>query len=442
VRVIFRREWLFGQLDITKNIIFFLSFLYFFTTSADLLSIKVSIFRCKLNHALAFAIFAMLFISKKPWKLDKKIFFSFLITTGLMAISAVYSPMLKRAIGYVLLYLFTFCIYFILPYNLVLAYGREQVFKIYKASFIATGVFGALQFFASFGGILLPFVGQTIGGTIARGQAMTYEPSYFALYMIAYVMYYNACYLFFFETVMEKKKIMHLFLVNIMLIVSTSTGAFFAYFVMVGVFFLLQSSRWVRSCKRKMVKKLALFSLSFAALFAVIAVVAKDIFLNTFWKFFRQGFMAHGSFVERWQGIVNAWNVFIEHPWFGVGVGGVGPFLFQKENSTNVSEVTKEMLIPYDPTNVLTELLASMGVVGTLAFAVFFFLYFKRFYSVTRIKELTMEEKGTIYALLVSLLVMLIVLQFNQNLFRSYVWVHMAFCLGYSVSLREEYDRS
>jgi hypothetical protein len=428
------------------NVILVLAFLYFFTSSADQLFVEISLFRIKVNHILALGLFGLLILGRTRWVFNRALFFTFAATVVSMAISCYFSPYILRSLGYLFVYLFTFLVYFILPYNLVLIYGREKIFSIYKTAFIVTGIIAFIQVALSLFGIVAPFVGQLIGNRIARGQAMTYEPSYFALYMIAFVVYANALYLFAAKSLFSLKQLMKLFAINFMLLLSTSTGAFFSYFIFLGACIGMQSYSWVRECDRNMMKKLVGLATFFCLIFLGIAFTAKDLFLETFWKLCKVGFMAHHSFAERWQGIENAWRIFLENPWFGVGVGGPGPLLYlqrySKGDSTEFHYPSIETFKLYDPTNVGTELLASLGITGLLTFGLFFLLYFKKFHRLAKQTTLPIKEKGIIYALLVSLIVVLIALQFNQNLFRSYVWIHLAFCLGYIDSLKKVYDEA
>jgi len=327
-----------------------------------------------------------------------------------------------------MLFVFTVVMYFILPLNLVAIYGRKTIFKLYTYSFIATGIFAALQFFSSLFGIAFPFVSQYLLGSIARGQAMAFEPSYFALYMTPFVMYWNAK-----QLTSKERRWGKMVAVNLLLLVSTSTGAFFAYFFFFLVVLVFQRISWVKEFKKIIVRKLLFLSAGLLLVFISFFLIAPDLFHVSFWKFFAKGFMAHHSFAERWQGIVNAWEVFLEHPWCGVGIGGIGPHIYKEIFAQNfLMAPTVEIMELYDPTNVMTEVFAALGICGAAAFLVFFYQYSKQYCGIA--KTVTLEEKKELYALLVSLCTMLLVWQFNQNLFRSYIWVHAALCLGYATS--------
>ncbi len=428
---------------IQKNWIIPLIFLYFFTTSADLLHIEVSLFHFKVNHALSLVLFILCAIQKKRWVLpDKKLFLAFLATIVAMGLSAIGGIYPYRSLIYLLVYIFTFLAYFLLPFNLFLLYGKERIFKLYFLAFVVTGIIGTLQFFLSLIDISTPFVTQYMLDTIARGQALAYEPSYYALFLVPYVMYLNARFLFDCEKVIDFSRLKGLFVKNLFLLVSTSTGAFFAYFVFFLVTLFVGCFRWVRESRRKIVGKLFKMMSLFSLLFVSIALAMPELFLRSFWKFFHTGFMQHGSFVDRLYGIISSHEAFLQHPLLGVGIGGVGPFVYQQclsqGRAVSFHEPYSCMFDMFDPTNVFWELLASLGVVGFFVFGYFFFLYLRILHQTAKLPHLSREEKSTIYSLIISVGVMLIVLQFNQNLFRSYVWVHLAICLGYCFTLKNE----
>ena len=164
------------------------------------------------------------------------------------------------------------------------------------------------------------------------------------------------------------------------------------------------------------------------------------LFIVSFWKFFATGF-AHWSFHDRYEGIITAWNMFCDHPFFGVGIGGYGPWLYQHSHGFKVVFHEPNAQMFEEPMNTITELLASLGSVGLIAFMWMFFIYFRYLNNVIKNLKSSLEETGKIYGLIISTAVMIVVLQFNQNLFRSYVWIHLAICLGYVFAVRLNHEK-
>lgn len=414
------------------NVFLLLVFLFFFTSAADLLHVEIIFLRAKLGHLIALCLGMFLFLQKKAIEIDKTLLLSFLFVLLSMGISAFYSPWETRSFTYVLVAILTFVLYFLIPYNLVELLGKDLVWKLYKTAFIVTASLSCVQVASSIVGWKSLFSSQILESSLSRGQALAYEPSYFALYMIPYVFYTNAKALF------EGKAFLRLIIINGLLLVSTSTSAFFAYFIFGAVVLFIEPF-----FREKLMGRLLKISCLFSGMFFLLFFFFQDFFLETFWKFFRKGFMGHHSFVERLEGIQRGWRVFCEHPWFGVGVGGMDPTayldVYGGKEPFFLNNPTVEQFKEFEPTNVGTEILSSLGIVGTCFLLGFFLIYFRRILSPFALKNLPQEERGELYALFVSILVMLIVLQFNQNLFRSYVWIHLGFSLGVASEIQKKY---
>ncbi|MEK7339609.1 MAG: hypothetical protein AABZ92_02710, partial [Verrucomicrobiota bacterium] len=81
--------------------------------------------------------------------------------------------------------------------------------------------------------------------------------------------------------------------------------------------------------------------------------------------------------------------------------------------------------------NMFTEMLASLGFYGLLAFSYFGWVIYRIAYKLLKNPLISLEEKKTTVALLFSVVVMFICLQFNQGIFRSYIWTHLGIFVGY-----------
>ncbi len=66
---------------------------------------------------------------------------------------------------------------------------------MYSLAFSCLGLYAFFQIILSGVGIYDPLATQRVG-SLARGQGWMYEPSYYALYMTAYVMFRNALAIF------------------------------------------------------------------------------------------------------------------------------------------------------------------------------------------------------------------------------------------------------
>lgn len=407
------------------NLFYMLVFAYFFTLSADVLNLECGLFKLKVNNLLAVGAFLSLLLSKQGLLFPKKVILPFVAILISLLGSSLGSIYPERCLGYCAVYLFEFGVYFLVPYTLLFHFDKEKILKVYFLSFQAIGLYAFLQLLLSMGGIYTPFLRQFIEkGGWARAHGLSYEPSYYALYMCGFVMCFNALYLL----SHEKRSLFKLFCANWLLLLSTATSAFFSYFFFIPLAFFFR--RYAVSFKKKIIQ----LSCYIAALILAIGALAPKMAIF-FVKFFIFGLVGHHSFSERWDKIVSSLSVFCEHPFLGVGIGGIGPYLYYRENvgifpgaSFGLSLKQSEI---YDPANVATEILAGLGLVGVVAFSFLFALVLKGLKTALKLSE---KERVMALSLFISLFVMILVLQFNSGLFRCYIWVHMAITLGYTMS--------
>jgi hypothetical protein len=415
-------------------------FLYFLLVSADVLNVQISLFKIKLGNAVALVLFLMLALGRKRLVLSRELLIPSIWVLAALILSASLSVSKFRCYGYVIVYLYEFVCYFLLSFNLVQCFNSEKLFKLYFLSFKCIALYAFLQVALTLAGIPLPLVRQHIGN-VARAHAFSYEPSFYALYMTAFVMCYNALYIFGDKKIKGIKNLVEIVIVNAFLLISTSTGGFFAYFIFFVVCLLFYLSSRIRAQAEDFKKKMGTLVFSLSGFLGLIFLCFPETFLGYFWKFFQDGFFQHHSFYERWKRIVNCWGVFKNHPFFGVGIGGVGPYLLEEENAKigyGVVDLTLEQAERYDPSSVTTEIFASLGLFGALALILLWCYFFASFKRAISLPGLSKKERGFAIALFVSLIVLMIELQFNQGLFRSYIWLHTGMTMGYLFKLRSQ----
>lgn len=407
-------------------------FIYFITLSGEMLNLNIGLFKPRLNHIFAILLLCFFVGTSRKIIFDKDLILPSIFLFVSCLASSVFGEDCLRSLGYLGVFGFSFICYFLLPYNLIYLLGKDRILKIYWASFLTIGFYAILQVLFSLKGIILPFVSQ-YANDLARGQGWNYEPSFYALYMTAFVMFYNANVLF---NVNRKINWLWFTFVNLCLIFSTSTGVIFSYPIFAFLYLLTGCLVLTRDHIEKVkTRALQMISFFFGSMVTIWFFFPQE-FIITFYKFFNLGFTKHWSIVERWKGVIKALIVFRENPIFGVGVGGIGPYLFRTLEKGNVATTLKEME-RYDPTNVFSEILASLGLIGMVAFGFLFYKYWKVFKTVMQ-KNITIsiQERRKAIALMLSLICTIIVLQFNQGLFRSYIWVHAAITLSYLRSLQ------
>ncbi len=409
-----------------------LLFFYFLSSSGEQLHAVVGVFKPKIGHLVALLLLGWIFLERKPWSFPRPLLKPSLLILGSLAISALCSVAKARSLGYIGVYLLNFGFYFFLPFQILQTIDLNRFFRIYWGSFLIVGLYAALQVGLSIFGIYAPFTLQKIG-SLARGQAWTYEPSYYALYMVPYVMFHNGIFLL--QEGRLRFKSLKLFGQNMLLAVSTSTGLIVSYPVFFGVVLFATFTKFLRSFQSLLWKNLKKAILAFSLSVGLFTALFYEITLHSLFKFFYFG-IEHLSFVARWDGIVASTKVFLTHPLLGVGLGGVGPYLFQKESLYDLKITTLEEFEAHDPTNCLTEILASLGLIGLIAFISLAALFHHTFRDVIEDISIDAFSKKTAIALFFSLIVMVIALQMNQGLFRPYIWIHAAVVYGYLYRLK------
>ena len=210
---------------------------------------------------------------------------------------------------------------------------------------------------------------------------------------------------------------------NCCFLLSTSTGCFFVYLFFMIVLCIVRSQHFKRA-------------MQFMGMFGVFCTAIFFIFPSGFqvlFKFFYIG-ATHYSFNERWVKLVRDWSIFLDHPWLGVGFGAI-PSYANGEGQC----LDPEVLNRFVSTNMTMEVLASLGLFGACGFLLLLGRIAFDFRRTLRIPLLTKEENIHLLSLGISLIVLLLTIQFNPTIMRAYLWVHVAMCISYASSLRLKY---
>lgn len=411
-------------------------FLYFLTLSVDLINIDIGVFKLKLSHLIGFITVTFLACFQKGIFVERRYFFCFIAIFISMLLSSLFSICFYRSFTYGIIFLFTAFSYFFIPINLMLRCDENKILKIYIASYLMIGSYAAMQFFGSMAGIILPFSVQQV--IFVRGSAFAHEPSFYTLYAIPFVVFLNTKWLLGKVSGAMKTKTAALFFANLCLIVSTSTTAVLSYLVFFAVVMVFKMTPYNRSHFIGLRRKLLKFATGIMLCFALSACIFFELFKKTFLKFLYFG-ITHESFRDRFKGIASAVKVFCEYPFFGAGLGGVGPYVHREKFypgfGEQISDIDRIQFAKYEPTNVLTELLGSLGLVGFIAFSIFFFLIWRGFRKILNDRRILPIERIHLLSLFISMIVMLVCLQVNQGLFRAYIWVHLGIVIGYIMKI-------
>lgn len=415
-----------------------LLFLYFFTLHADQLSLHVGDFTIRVNNLIALALFVGLALRFRRGllALPRPLFVALALLSIGVLISTGLSPHRMRVFVFCNWWFFTLLCYFLLPYFVTKLLGRDAVLRLYLLSFVAVGAVAVIQLLVGFTGVRVPFVIDQLFPRCVRPNAFCYECSYYALYMTPFFIYAQLSFL---TRPSSLKRSAALFGIYLFYFCSMSTSAFITtLLVFLILLCLIRYREFFPDLKRRLLQLGAFFG---SALTLTVLMVPKVT--QVFFKFFTSKFFLHHSFNERWIGITHGWRLFWAHPWFGIGLGGAPAELFlewqRRDPRYNLKYYDGMLktygnglrLKPFELSNVTMELLASLGLLGALAFGTLLFYYGRVAIGRIRDRGLSLEERRLSLILALSMALTFMTLQINQGLLRTYIWVHFALTLAY-----------
>jgi hypothetical protein len=127
------------------------------------------------------------------------------------------------------------------------------------------------------------------------------------------------------------------------------------------------------------------------------------------------------SVIQREDALEETLTVFLQHPVIGRSLGGVSSAIADLQGERIRSfEASKD----FEGMSVFAEVLAASGVIGVIPFVWFLITSFRKPLQAAR--AASPAYSSLLYALLRSLAFTWVILQFNQNLLRPYLWTHIA----------------
>ncbi len=318
----------------------------------------------------------------------------------------------------------SYCLWLLLDLALVISFVQlfstntralNKLLNWYLYSFGVVAIFGIVQFTLPLAGFPAPFAAEWwIPGRIVRVNGFSYEPSYYATYLLIGFVFIRAL-------KSQSKAIRGVFwLITIAIILSSSR---------LGIAFMLLDVACSYAPKLLNIHRqpIRLTKVAIAVLLFVCLVRAGTIVQNN-----REaitlllagtglyGSAAH-SIVYRENALIDTLTVFQHNPLVGRSLGGVS-YAIGELHGQRIASFKESK--PFEGLSVFAEALAASGVIGIIPFLVFV--------AVTVYKPLRLADSCPAdYALCLRALVRALifewaVLQFNQNVLRPYLWVHIA----------------
>ena len=300
----------------------------------------------------------------------------------------------------------------------------KSLMRIYMYSFLFVSILGLLQFMTPLHGIGSAYVSQWwIEGVLPRINVFSYEPSYFASYMIAgWIM---SGYMINNRVQIVGRGILYLIflLTTIVLILSSSRMGWLMmilWLLQYPIMFVIRFSR-CRVNLHYLNCTVFIIILSIPILYLSSQLIGIEDII-----FLLQGTgiaeTTDHSVRERMDTFVDVWKVFSASPIIGCSLGGI-PSAIANLHLDDVRTMQEAKI--YEGMNIFAEVLAASGLFGFIAFLCYIF---KVIFTPFRLSgNLTNPEmKHILRALAWALIAEIIILQFNQNILRPYLWLNIA----------------
>lgn len=427
-----------------EKILYLLIFSIFVFAPFDiLLNIKIFGFSFRLVNFLV-GIFIILggLVVIKEYLNQKKIYLPlwlilFIIVGILNSIFIVNSILIIRGILYSV-WFWMFIVMLFIFVNLYNKISTETLIKLYIFSFVIHSVFGIIQQILFYNLEIELFMIQP-----GRANGFTYEPSYYLTYLspsLVLAIFYSI-----FSKPEIKSSILYYLSVGLILsaILFSTSKIFiviflltFAFILIFGVLIYLNNSlkKKLSEIIRGRVYIIIFSTITLVIVYLLISITPllsqKEVSLiEKVEKINRE--KETTSFGPRIEVMKKTLKVAIDNIMFGTSLGGVAPHI--AKNSGIIPKTNLDVK-DYEGMSIYLEILAGVGIIGFILFALAFLklIYDGVLVSFKLLNKEKTLEFGIIFGLISGLVIEMIVLSFNQNVLRFYFWNHIAI-LGLAV---------
>jgi len=356
-------------------------------------------------------------------------------------LSILKSGHIEKSVAYAFFALFNLIFYVWLIIEFVRSENDLRfLIKTYLLSFLFVAVFGFIQFFLPFVGVAAPLAQAFLVDGIPRVNAFSYEPAQFTTYILPGMILF----LFMFSRKINfinpfLVKSGTLLLLSIIILSTARTG----WIGLMLVFTILLFPGLIGFLKKWKIDR-SIFRLAIA--FIVLFILTSPIiyFLHNQFISFAEGLIGSQASFYRWQGVLYSLKIFSLNPILGVGVGGMGAYMVENPSEFDLAKISMDPgnIWNVSGTNVATEILATMGILGFLAWIWVLYRFSKYVWEKKNNNLIPYEWRVILQGLFWGFVVLVIILQFNQNFFRNYVWLHMGITLAVCFILSKRYLKS
>ncbi|RKZ79266.1 MAG: hypothetical protein DRR19_25215 [Candidatus Parabeggiatoa sp. nov. 1] len=302
----------------------------------------------------------------------------------------------------------------------------QKLIKVYLYSFLFVALFGLLQFFLPLLNIQPPLVAQWwVPGSLARINGFSYEPSYYATYMI--IGWVLSLHLLQSQSVfIPKNRLKTIFLIiSVSLVLSSSRMGILVMMLMLGFYGILSFRKVLKGKLNKHSAKIFMISLVIVTAFLTLFILNYDS-VSFLLSGTGVGETATYSKDSRLNTVHDVLQIFLNSPIIGCSLGGIAPAVGELRG---ISVTTWEIAKQNEGMMVFLEVLAASGIIGFIFFIRYIFVLFIK--PIRLLKKLDIKKRQIMVALILSFLAEVIILQFNQTILRPYFWLHIAILSAY-----------
>ncbi len=377
--------------------IIFLTFLIT-STGFDVLSINIGGGNLRASYLFYLIVYLFIFKLVRLHNIQN-IYIYLFILVGLISIIQSYNPL--RSGMYLLWIIFSYIVIF----GIFSFFTFKHPEDIYKCLFYSFRIQVIISLILSILGI----------GIYGRATILYYEPSYFAIASIIYLaLVFTRIIRFGF-----KQSLLDILMLLIELYTTKSATLIIAAMTVLATSYLL-SGFTIKKVFSLVSIVFILFSLSL-----FYAKVSNDLIATTLQQAYSSEnpvlyLMDRGG--NRIPRLQCAWDVFLDNSWLGVGIGGYESYT----NTINISYCSagKAWLSAEEQpaTNIFVEILATTGIFG----GIFFVAFLSHLIFMKSLKKLNYMQ----LSYLIAIISMLIMLNFEANYLRPYLWMILGIYSG------------
>jgi hypothetical protein len=343
-----------------------------------------------------------------------------------------FSLYLERSLGYLFWTLSDVLAIFVFVQFFKTELALLRLIRYFLFCFAAVATFGLMQFALGVFGVDVLITQWWIDGVLPRINGLSYEPSYFSTYLVPGWVF--SAYLLEKRATTPSRRLLWLCFISttaalvmcssrmgwlMMLLWVACRLTAFAYRVAVG-----GKTRW------RTIFVCLLAPLGFAVIVGLASAYLAGVFdaLSFLVNGLGIGGGAAHSSEDRTADLATTWQAFLNHPLIGTGIGAAPVDIASQHGSIVMSfEDAKD----YEGISIFVEILASTGLIGGALLTAFGVSVARQ--CVVKMQSFDRWRSLVLAGLCWSVVWLLLVLQFNQNFLRIYVFLDLAVLICFLV---------